>query len=46
VKVGAGETQAHWRLADAAAVRTWVQHLADDAQTERRGGHESFCRRL
>ncbi|MCQ4010675.1 hypothetical protein FK521_29545, partial [Klebsiella pneumoniae] len=22
VKVGAGETQAHWRLADAAAVRT------------------------
>ncbi len=36
VKVGAWETQAHWRLADAAAVGTWLQHLAYDAQTERR----------
>ncbi len=44
VKVGAGETQAHWRLADAAAVRTWLQHLAYDAQTERRDDHESFSR--
>ncbi len=46
VKVGAGETQAHWRLADAAAVRTWLQHLAYDAQTERRDDHESFSRSL
>lgn len=46
VKVGSGETQAHWRLADAAAVRTWLQHLAYDAQTERRDDHESFSRSL
>ena len=38
--------QAHWRLADAAAVRTWLQHLAYDAQTERRDDHESFSRSL
>ncbi|MEL2303045.1 trehalose-phosphatase, partial [Klebsiella pneumoniae] len=37
---------AHWRLADAAAVRTWVQHLSYDAQTERRDDHESFSRSL
>ncbi|MDP0651915.1 hypothetical protein Q8F83_25955, partial [Klebsiella pneumoniae] len=36
----------HWRLAGAAAVRKGLQHLADDAQTERRGDHESVCRSL
>ncbi|MDP0657104.1 hypothetical protein Q8G16_26560, partial [Klebsiella pneumoniae] len=36
----------HWRLAGAAAVRTGLQHLADDAPTEKGGDHEAFSRRL
>ena len=35
IKVGAGETVAHWRLADASAVRGW---LADCFEALRAGG--------
>lgn len=42
VKIGARKTRIYWRLADAAAIRTWLRYLVYDVQTERRDSHESF----
>lgn len=42
VKVGQGETQAHWRLADVADTHLWLLQIAQlHALTDRREGYES-----
>lgn len=51
VKVGSGETQARWRLADVAAVHLWMSNIANhgqqpDALTDRREGYEPLSRSL
>jgi trehalose-phosphatase len=51
IKIGAGETQANWRLPDVAAVHQWLQHAADNQQeqnalTDRRDGYESLSRSI
>lgn len=51
VKVGGGETQAHWRLPDVAAVHLWISNIANhgqqpDALTDRRDGYESLSRSI
>lgn len=49
VKVGAGDTAAHWRFSRVAEVHQWLWQLAQQkhhAQTGRRTGYESIGRRI
>ncbi|XTZ39966.1 trehalose-phosphatase [Salmonella enterica] len=52
VKVGAGTTQARWRLADVYEVYQWLEHITDHQQqeekalTNRRDGYESLSRSI
>lgn len=50
IKVGTGETQAHSRLPDVAAVHQWLQNAAENQKqntlTNRRDGYESLSRSI
>ncbi|WP_039056677.1 trehalose-phosphatase [Enterobacter sp. Bisph1] len=52
IKVGAGATQAKWRLADVKSVYQWLEQLVDHQQqeqralTNRRDGYESLSRSI
>ncbi|MDT4309933.1 trehalose-phosphatase [Klebsiella aerogenes] len=51
IKVGQGDTQARWRLANVAAVHQWLRHVVGNMQsldvfTNGRDDHESFSRSI
>ncbi|XXD09109.1 trehalose-phosphatase [Klebsiella sp. R445] len=51
VKVGSGDTQAHWHLPDVAAVQHWLLSIANnrqqpDARNDRRDGHGTLNRHI